>query len=57
MNIIAERTKKETRVFKLVEDQTELLRDLNTYLPKLMHYLWEQHKVVVSVVKIVKFHY
>ena len=51
MNIIAERTKKETRVFKLVEDQTELLRDLNTYLPKLMHYLWEQHKVVVSVVK------
>ena len=51
MNIIAERTKKDNRVFKLVEDQTELLRDLNTYLPKLMYYLWEQHKVVVSVVK------
>ena len=51
MNIIAERTKKDTRVYKLVEDQSELLRDLNTYLPKLMFYLWEQHKVVVSVIK------
>lgn len=29
----------------------ELLRDLNTYLPILMNYLWEQHKVVAGIIK------
>ena len=51
MNIVAERTKKDNRVYKLVEEQSELLRDLNTYLPKFMHYLWDQHKIVASIIK------
>ena len=51
MNIIAERTGKDDRKFELVEEQGELLRDLNTYLPKLMNYLWEQPKIVVGVIK------
>ena len=51
MNMIEERMKKDERIFELVEDQSELLRDLNTYLPKLMNYLWDQPKVVASVIK------
>ena len=51
MNIIAERTGKDDRKFELVEEQGELLRDLNTYLPKLMNYLWEQPKIVVGIIK------
>ena len=51
MNMIAERMKKDDRIFELVEDQSELLRDLNTYLPKLMNYMWEQPKVVAAVIK------
>ena len=49
--MIAERTGKDYRKFELVEEQGELLRDLNTYLPKLMYYLWEQPKIVVGVIK------
>ena len=51
MSMIAERMKKDERKFELVEDQSELLRDLNTYLPKLMNYLWDQPKVVAAVIK------
>ena len=49
--MIAERRGKDDRRFELVEDQGELLRDLNTYLPKLMNYLWEQPKIVAAVIK------
>ena len=49
--MIAERRGKDDRRFDLVEDQGELLRDLNTYLPKLMNYLWEQPKIVAAVIK------
>ena len=49
--MIEERMKKDERIFELVEDQSELLLDLNTYLPKLMNYLWDQPKVVASVIK------
>ena len=42
MSMIAERMKKDERKFELVEDQSELLRDLNTYLPKLMNYLMKK---------------
>ena len=51
MNIISERMGKDYRKFELVEDQGELLRDLNTYFPKLMNYLWEQPKVVSSIIQ------
>ena len=51
MNMIAERMGKDDRKYELVEEQSEFLRDLNTYLPKLMYYLWEQPKIVASVIK------
>ena len=49
--MIAERTGKDDRKFELVVEQGDFLRDLNTYLPKLMNYLWEQPKIVVGVIK------
>ena len=49
--MIAERMGKDDRKYELVEEQSEFLRDLNTYLPKLMYYLWEQPKIVASVIK------
>ena len=51
MNMIAERLEKEERKYKLIEDNSSILRDLNTYLPKLMNYMWEQPEVVASVIK------
>ena len=49
--MIAESKGKDDRKFELVEDPDALLRDLNTYLPNLMNYLWEQPKIVVNVIK------
>ncbi len=37
--------------FEIVKDNGDVLRDLNTYLPKLMNYLWEQPNVVMSIIK------
>ena len=51
MNIIAERLEKEERKYELIEDNSSILRDLNTYLPKLINYMWEQPEVVASVIK------
>ena len=51
MNMIAERLEKEERKYKLIEDNSYILRDLNTYLPKLMNYMQEQPEVVASVIK------
>ena len=48
MNIISE---KEDKEFEIVEEKGEYLRDLNTYLPKLMIYLWEEPKIVASIIK------
>ena len=43
--------KKDNKTYELVEDQNEVLRDLNTYLPKLMNYLWEEPKIVAFIIK------
>ena len=51
MNMIAERTKKEERKFELVKNQGEILKDLNTYFPKLMNYLYEQPKIVSLIIQ------
>ena len=51
MNIIAERTLKDDREFELTEEHSDMLRDLNTYFPKLMNYLWEEPKIVAAVLK------
>ena len=51
MNMIAERVKNDKRIFELVEEHSEFLRDLNTYIPKLINYLWEQPKIVAAVIK------
>ena len=50
MNLIAERSNKEERVYELVE-QTEFLRDLNTYFPKLMSYLWDQPNMISLIIQ------
>ena len=51
MNMIAEKTGKDNRKFELVEDEGTFLRDLNTYLPKFMNYLWEKPKIVAQVIQ------
>ena len=51
MNIIAERTKKDYRKFELMIDNYDILGNLNTYLPKLMNYLWEQHKIISLILQ------
>ena len=48
--MLAERTINEDREYELVE-KTEFLRDLNTYFPKLMSYLWDQPKIVASIIQ------
>ena len=49
--MIAERLGKDERKYELVEEQGEVLRDLNTYLPKLMNYLWEQPQIFAKVIQ------
>ena len=49
--MIEERSGRDDKIFELIEDPGDLLRDLNTYFPKLMNYLWEQPKLVVSVIE------
>ena len=51
MNWIAEKTEKDDRKFELVEEEGEMLRDLNTYIPKLMNYLWEKPKIVAQIIQ------
>ena len=45
------RLQKDIRLLELCPNEGEILRDLNTYVPNLMNRLWEQPKVVVSVIK------
>ena len=49
--MIEERSGRDDKIFELIEDPGDLLRDLNTYFPKLMNYLWEQPKLVAKLVK------
>ena len=49
--MIAERTGKDDREFELTEQNSDMLRDLKTYFPKLMNYLWEEPKIVASILK------
>ena len=49
--MIAERTGKDDREFELTEENSDMLRDLKTYFPKLMNYLWEEPKIVASILK------
>ena len=51
MNRISEKTGKDNRKFELVEEEGEMLRDLKTYIPKLMNYLWEQPKIVAQIIQ------
>jgi hypothetical protein len=46
-----ERLKKDNRLLELCKNEGEILRDLNTYIPNLMNRLWEQPKIVVSVIE------
>ena len=45
------RVLKNERRFEIVKNNGVVLRDLNTYLPKLIYYLWEQPNVVMSIIK------
>ena len=57
MNIIDERTKEEYRKYELVKDPSEYLRDLNTYIPKLLNYLWAEPKIVCFIIQKVELKY
>ena len=37
--------------YELVKNQEEYLRDLNTYIPKLLNYLWQQPKLIASILE------
>ena len=51
MNIIDERTKEEDRKYELIKEPGEYLRGLNTYIPKLMNYLWDEPKIVCFIIQ------
>ena len=46
-----QRLGRDNRLLKICENDGEILRDLNTYIPNLMNRLWEQPKLVVSVIE------
>ena len=48
---INQRLGKENRILELCDKEGEILHDLNTYIPNLLNYLWEQPKIVVSVIE------
>ena len=51
MNMIDERTREEDRKYELVKDPSVYLRDLNTYIPKLLNYLWAEPKIVCFIIQ------
>ena len=51
MNMIDERTKEEDRKYELVQNPSEYLRELNTYIPKLLNYLWSEPKIVCFIIQ------
>jgi hypothetical protein len=50
-------TKGEKRKYEIVKNPGDYLHDLNTYIPKLMNYLWEKPKVVCSIIQNAKNNY
>ena len=50
MNLLNE-TKGEERKYEIVKNAGDYLHDLNTYIPKLMNYLWEKPKIVCSIIQ------
>jgi len=51
MNMIDERTREEDRKYELVKEPSVYLRDLNTYIPKLLNYLWAEPKIVCFIIQ------
>ena len=51
MTKLNRRLEKDTRIMELCQNEGDILRDLNTYIPNLMNRLWEQPKLVVSVIQ------
>ena len=51
MTKLNRRLEKDTRIMELCQNEGDILRDLNTYVPNLMNRLWEQPKLVVSVIQ------
>ena len=51
MTKLNRRLEKDTRIMELCQNESDILRDLNTYIPNLMNRLWEQPKLVVSVIQ------
>ena len=51
MNKINQIFKKDSRIFELCENNKEVLKDLYLYIPDLMNGLWEQPKVVASIIE------
>ena len=47
----SEKEGKDTRLMEICDKEGDILRDLNTYIPNLMNRLWEQPKIVVSVIE------
>ena len=51
MNKINQIFKKDSRIFELCDNNKEVLKDLYLYIPDLMNGLWEQPKVVASIIE------
>ena len=53
MNKMNQRLNKDSRILELVEENKDddILSDLKIYIPKLMNNLWEQPKLVVSIIQ------
>ena len=51
MTKLNQRLGKDSRTLELCENEGEILLDLNTYIPNLMNRLWEQPKLVVSIIQ------
>ena len=45
------KTNKGKGKFVIAEENGVILRDLNTYIPKLISYLWDQPEIVMSIIK------
>ena len=51
MRKINQRMGNNDQLLELCEKDGEVLRDLNTYIPNLLKYLWEQPKIVVRILE------
>jgi len=49
--MVSERKNEDNRKFELVKNHEVFLRELNTFLPKFMFYLWEQPEIVAAIMK------